>query len=128
MFASASALSNCLTRALRRLSSLISPGLSTRITFPLVPLPYCRTHRDTVPLPLMPYFRGMASKAISPSSSSRTTSRLKASLYRISPRLPCFIVFMPDNLCQDGTNGVSPVPPHPCPLPRGEGELSGRHR
>src|ERR1017187_4512770 len=101
MFASASALSNCLTRALRRLSSLISPGLSTRITFPLVPLPYCRTHRDTVPLPLMPYFMEMSSNAIPPISSSRTTSILKASLYRISSRLPCFFVFMPDNLCQE---------------------------
>src|ERR1035441_2283939 len=51
----------------------------------------------------MPYFREMASKAIPPSSSSRTTSILKASLYRISSRLPCFFVFIPDNLFQDGT-------------------------
>src|ERR1017187_9032267 len=104
MFASARALSNCLTRALSRLSSLISPGLSTRITFPQVPLPYCRTHRDTVSLPLMPYFMAMPSKAIPPSSSSRTTSILKASLYRISTRLPCFFIVMPDNLFQDGTH------------------------
>src|SRR6266568_5913226 len=34
MFASAKALSNCRTRALSRFSSLISPGFSTRITFP----------------------------------------------------------------------------------------------
>src|ERR1035437_6995799 len=108
MFASARALSNCLTRALRRFSSLISPGLSTRITFPLVPLPYCRTQRDTVSLPLMPYFREMASKAIPPISSSRTTSILKASLYRISSRLPCVFVFMPDNLFQDGTVVMPP--------------------
>src|ERR1035438_9879409 len=102
---------------------LISPGLSTRITFPLVPLPYCRTQRDTVPLPLMPYFREMASKASPPNSNSRTTSILKASLYRISSRLPCVFVFMPDNLFQDGTHanwsysrpqkkGLMPSKPH----------------
>src|ERR1017187_1110802 len=115
MFASARALFNCLTLALSRLSSLISPGLSTRITFPLVPLPYCRTQRDTVPLPLMPYFMEMSSNAIPPISSSRTTSILRASLYRISSRLPCFFVFMPDNLCQDGT-AFSPPSILPFPL------------
>src|SRR5664280_566860 len=58
----------------------------------------------------MPYFREMASKAIPPSSSSRTTSTLKASLYRISSRLPCVFVFIPDNLFQDGT--VNPTAFH----------------
>src|SRR6266849_5738832 len=98
MFASAKALSNCRTRALRRFSSFISSGLSTRVTFPRLPLPYLRTHLETVIEPLMPYFMETASKASPPASSSRTTSILKASLYRTSSRLACLILFMPDNL------------------------------
>ena len=103
MLASAKALSNNLTLSVRRLSSFISPGFSTRVTFPRLPLPYLRTQCATVIDPLMPYFIAITVKVRPPSSSSRTTSRLKASLYRISCRIPYVFVLMPDNLFQDGT-------------------------
>src|SRR5579872_2767893 len=120
MFASASALSNFRTRSVKRLSSFISPGFSTRITFPLVPLPYWRTHLETVIAPLIPYFIETASKASPPASSSRTTSILKASLYRISTRLWLVLVVIPDNLFQDGTPWFFPSLP---PSPKGRGRI-----
>src|SRR3954466_1543829 len=113
MFASARALSNCRTRSVRRLSSFISPGFSTRITFPLVPLPYLRTQLPTVIAPLIPYFLEAAVNVRHPSSSSRTTSILKASLYRISSRIPYVFVLILDNLFQDGTGTSSPRPSPP---------------
>src|SRR5687767_7366795 len=120
MFASAKALSNCLTRSLSCFNSLTSFGLSTRITFPLVPLPYLSTHLRTVSDPLIPYLRWICVKGKSFSSTWRTASILNASLYRIA-------LLIPNRFCLIALSTYSrtaPLPPHPNPLPRwGRGGL-----
>src|SRR5204863_3886885 len=103
MFASANAVSNRLTLSFSLFNSLISCGVSTRITFPRLPLPYFCTHPLTVPLPLTPYFR-RTSSAVRPSrSTSLTIWSLNASLYRIAGRITRFLRISGVNLFQDGT-------------------------
>src|SRR5580658_2338222 len=60
-----------------RLASSTSWAFSTRIIFPILPLPYRRTHFITVQLPPISYLRLAASAHNVPSSTSRTTCNLK---------------------------------------------------
>jgi len=122
MCASASADSNWRTRSFNRLTSLNSPGFSTLTTFfNTSSLPYCRTHRDTVSLPLIPYASDASyGLPYRPSANSDTTCRLNASLYRITfsdTNSPSFGV----NLYQDAT--AFSVSRFPSPLPRVGGGL-----
>src|SRR3954469_22305038 len=103
MFASASSRSKRLTRSLSFFFSSISSGVSTRIIFPLLPLPYLRTHPFTVPAHRTPYFRRTSSKVSSPPSSSATSCNLNASLYRIELVFPVHFAIWTVNLFQDGT-------------------------
>src|SRR6266404_112590 len=60
-----------------RVASLTSSACSTRITLPYRPLPYCRTQRITVCVPLMLYLRCTAQALHWPVSTSRTNCSLK---------------------------------------------------
>src|SRR5438270_4312517 len=53
-----------------RVASLTSSACSTRITLPYLPLPYWRTHRSTVSVPLMLYLRCTAKALLLPLSTS----------------------------------------------------------
>src|SRR5258708_7061683 len=66
-----------------RVASFISSAFSTRITLPYLPLPYCRTHRITVCVPLMLYLRCTAQALHWPVSTSLTSCILKPLLYLI---------------------------------------------
>src|SRR6266853_20728 len=55
-----------------RVASFTSSAFSTRITLPYLPLPYCRTHRITVWVPLMLYLRCTAQALHLPVSTSPT--------------------------------------------------------
>src|SRR5580692_81172 len=71
-----------------RAASFTSPAFSTRISLPYRPLPYCRTHRVTVPLPVMLYLRSTPFAHQRPLSTSRTACSLKALLYRMFFMVP----------------------------------------
>src|SRR5216684_1827770 len=60
-----------------RAASFTSSAFSTRINLPYLPLPYCRTHRITVWLPLMLYLRSTAQALPLPLSTSLTNCILK---------------------------------------------------
>ena len=89
-FASARAVSSARTRLRNFSASFCASGVSTRITFPRLPLPYCRTHRCTVAAPRIPYFSRIAPKLSPPCSNSATTLSLKLLLYLTSSRTSRF--------------------------------------